>query len=78
VRIGTATIGDTTTVDSYFHVEVASGADTVLVVYDPLQQPPRIAFAAGRSIQVRGMLIPTGNGTWFLKPRFVSGETNFP
>jgi hypothetical protein len=78
VRVGTATVGDTTTVNDYFHAEIASGTDTVLVVYDPLQQVPRNAFTAGRSIQVRGLLVPAGDGTWFLKPRFVNGETNFP
>jgi hypothetical protein len=78
VRVGTATVGDTSTVGIYFHAEIASGADTVLVVYDPLQQVPKTAFTAGRSIQVRGMLVPAGDGTWYLKPRFVNGETNFP
>jgi hypothetical protein len=78
VRVSTATVGDTVSVGEYFHVEIASGADTVLVVYDPKLQAPEIAFVPGRSIQVRGMLVPVGDGTWFLKPRLVPGETNFP
>jgi hypothetical protein len=78
VRVATATVGDTMSVGEFFHVEIASGADTVLVVYDPKLQAPKIAFTPGRAIQVRGMLVPVGNGTWFIKPRIVAGETNFP
>lgn len=78
VRVATATVGDTVTVGEYFHVEIASGADTVLVIYDPKLQAPEVAFVAGRAIEVRGMLVPNGDGTWHLKPRLVAGETNFP
>ena len=78
VRVGTATVGDTVTVGEYFHVEIAAGADTVLVIYDPKHQVPKQVFTPGRAIQVRGVLVPNGNGTWHLKPRLIAGETNFP
>lgn len=78
VRVGTATVGETMTVGEYFHAEIASGTDTVLVVYDPKHQIPEQVFIAGRPIQVRGMLVPAGDGTWFIKPRLAPGETNFP
>lgn len=78
VRVGTATVGDTVSVGDYFHAEIASGADTVLVIYDPKLQAPKTAFVPGRTIQVRGMLVPNGDGTWHIRPRLVAGETNFP
>lgn len=74
VRIGTATIGDTATVGDDFHVELANEADTSLMVVDPKLQVPKAAFAAGRPIVVRGVLVPDGTGRWFLKPRPVVGE----
>lgn len=78
VRVGTATVGDTIMVGDYLHVEIASGTDTAVVVYDPKQLAPHSAFVPGRSIQVRGMLVPNGDGTWFLKPRLLASETVFP
>jgi hypothetical protein len=78
VRIGTATVGDTVSVEEEFHVEVAFEADTVLVVYHPNLLPPKAAFAPGRAIAVRGVLVPNGDGTWHLRPRPVAGETSFP
>jgi hypothetical protein len=77
VRVGTAAVGDTATVDGDFHVEITADGATALVVYDSKNTVPKTAFVAGRELEVRGMLVPTGSGTWFLKPRPVNGETVF-
>lgn len=71
------TIGDTVTVDDYFHVGIAQDADTVLMVIDPLLSPNKASFAPGRGLEVRGVLVANGDGTWYLKPRPVSGEVRF-
>ncbi len=78
VRVSNATVGDTVSLGEEFHAEIASGTDTVLVVYDAKQAAPKAAFVPGRAIRVRGMLVPNGDGAWLLKPRFVAGETSFP
>jgi hypothetical protein len=77
VRVGTAEVADTATVDGDFHVEITADGATALVVYDSINAVPKAAFTLGRELAVRGMLVPTGTGTWFLKPRPVSGETVF-
>ncbi len=71
------TVGDTVSVDDYFHVEIAQDADTMLMVIDPLLQPNKASFVPGRELEVRGVLVADGDGTWYLKPRPVSGEVVF-
>lgn len=74
VRVTGATIADTATAGRDFRVLITDGTDTSLVVLDSLLQAPPASFAPGRGITTRGVLVPDGNGAWFLKPRPVSGE----
>jgi hypothetical protein len=78
IRLTNVTVGETAVVGDYFHVDVVSGTDTVLVIYDPILQAPQAAFTEGRTLHVRGMLVPNGDGTWYVKPRVTPGETTFP
>lgn len=74
VRVASTTIVDTATVNTDFHVRVAVGTDTALVVIDAKLQAVPALFVPGRILTTRGVLVPKGDGTWFLKPRPVSGE----
>lgn len=77
VHIVGATVGDTASVDEEFHVGIAQGADTVMMVIDPLLQPNKSSFAPGRTLELRGVLVANGDGTWHIKPRPVGGEVRF-
>lgn len=77
VRIVDATVGDTSTVNGFFHARIAQGADTVLAVIDSTLAVPTTLFAPGREIELRGVLVPNGNGTWHIKPRPVTNELKF-
>lgn len=77
VRMTGSRIADTATVGGEFHLWVADtlvSADTARVVIDSLIQVTKAAFAPGRGFTARGVLVPDGSGTWFLKPRPVAGE----
>ena len=49
--------------------EAADDADRATALFDQLLQAPANIFTAGRSITVRGVLVPRGDGTWTIKPR---------
>jgi hypothetical protein len=77
VRVDHAAIGDTATVGGQFTVwivDTLTPADTARVVFDPLLQVNTTGFAIDRGFISRGVLVPDGVGTWFLKPRPVNGE----
>lgn len=77
VRMTGGAIADTATVGAEWHVWVTDTLtmnDTTLVVFDALLQVTKSAYVPGRRFTSRGVLIPDGNGSWFLKPRPVSGE----
>jgi hypothetical protein len=67
-------IADTATVGADFHIRIASGADTALVVLDSLITIPREVFAPGRDSEWRGLLVPAGDGSWFLRARVLNGD----
>jgi hypothetical protein len=77
VHIVGATVGDTVTVGEEFHVGIAQEADTITMVIDPLLQPNKSSFAPGRVLELRGVLVANGDGTWHIKPRPVGGEVRF-
>lgn len=74
VRIDSAVIADTTREGNVFVAHLARDTDTALVRVDSVLQVPTQAFAPGRSLRVTGVLVPVGDGTWYLRPRPVAGE----
>lgn len=74
VELPIATITDTATVTPDFRVRMAIGTDTITVLLDQLLNVQRGNFIPGRLLTARGVLVPNGDGTWFLKPRPASGE----
>ncbi|HET9065649.1 MAG TPA: hypothetical protein VFN22_07525 [Gemmatimonadales bacterium] len=74
VSIDSAVIADTTRDGNVFVAHLARDTDTALVRIDSVLQVPTQAFAPGRSLRVTGMLVPLGDGTWYLRPRPVAGE----
>jgi hypothetical protein len=68
-QITGAIITDTATVAPDFRIRVTDGSDTLSVILDGLLSVPRTVFAPGRSMNVRGVLVPDGLGAWVLKPR---------
>ena len=47
-------------------------------LFDQLLQAPATIFTAGRTITVRGVLVPRGDGTWSVKPRNATDLTLGP
>lgn len=74
VRVDSAVIADTTRDGNVFVAHLARDADTMLVRIDSSLQVPTQAFAPGRSLRVTGVLVPLADGTWYLRPRPVTGE----
>jgi len=74
VELPIATITDTATITPDYRVRIAIGNDTLTVILDQLLNVQRGDFRPGRFLTARGVLVPNGNGTWFLKPRPANGE----
>ncbi len=77
VRLSGAKIADTASVGAEWHVWVTDTlamTDTARVVFDAVLQVTKPAYAPGRRFTSRGVLVPSGSGTWSLKPRPVAGE----
>lgn len=65
-------IRDTAASGAGFKIVVSDPADSTIrmnVILDQLIIVPRTLFAPKRSMTVRGVLVPVGDGTWVLKPR---------
>ena len=69
VQITGAIISDTLTIAPDFRITVSDGSGTLNIVIDGNLQIPRSVFRPGRSMNVRGVLVPDGLGAWTLKPR---------
>lgn len=72
VQVTNAKVVDTATVAPDLRVtfsEAADNADRAAALFDQLLQVPATIFTAGRTITVRGVLVPRGDGTWLVKPR---------
>ncbi len=72
VQVTNAKVVDTATVALDLRVtfsEAADDADRAVALFDQLLQAPAAIFTAGRTITVRGVLVPRGDGTWWIKPR---------
>jgi hypothetical protein len=69
VGITGAIITDTATVGADFQVGVDDGSGRVVLVLDGDSSFQRALFIPGKSVTAKGLLVPTGTGTWVLKPR---------
>ncbi len=69
IQITSALISDTATVAPNFRVTVSDGTGNLTVLLDANILFLRTAFAPGRSMNTRGVLVPDGLGQWMLKPR---------
>ena len=69
VQITGAIISDTLTIAPDFRITVSDGSGNLNIIIDGNLQIPRSVFRPGRSMNVRGVLVPDGLGAWTLKPR---------
>jgi len=69
VQITGAIISDTLTIAPDFRITVSDGSGNLNIVIDGNLPIPRSVFRPGRSMNVRGVLVPAGFGVWTLKPR---------
>lgn len=77
VLVTGAVISDTATVVPDFRVVGSDGSGPVSVILDGTGNYNRAAFIPGRTMIVRGVLVPDGTGKWQLKPRFPLDITVF-
>lgn len=69
VQITSATISDTATIAPDFKLTVSDGTGSLDVTLDATLNVPKSAFRPGRSLSIRGVLVPNGAGAWTVKPR---------
>ncbi len=72
VQVIGAKISDTASVAPDFRVTFSNAADSLdraVALFDSLLQAPPAIFGLGRTITVKGVLVPRGDGTWVVKPR---------
>jgi hypothetical protein len=72
VQLVGAKLTDSSTVTPDFRIGVLDPADSASrasVLFDSLLLAPPAIFVEGRTITVRGVLVPRGDGTWWVKPR---------
>ncbi len=75
--VGTKVV-DTASVTPDFRVTFASASDSMIratALFDSLLQAPAVIFVFGRTMTVRGVLQPRGDGTWMIRPRAGSDLT---
>ncbi len=72
VLVTGAIISDTSTVAPDFRVVASDGSGNLTIILDGNISFARANFRPGRSMNVRGVLVPDGAGAWRLKPREVS------
>lgn len=77
VQIVGATITDTVTEVPDFHATITDGSGSLVVVLDANINFIRTAWRPGRTLNVRGVLVPHGAGGWSLKPRDPSDAVLF-
>jgi hypothetical protein len=75
VRVTGATIDSAKTVGPDFHVFLDDGSGQVVMVLDGDGNFNEALFVAGMSVTGDGLLVPTGTGTWVIKPRSQSDVT---
>jgi hypothetical protein len=75
VRVTSATIVDTATVGNDFEVGIDDGSGRVVMVLDGDGSFQTDLFIPGDTVTGDGVLVPTGTGTWVIKPRTPSDVT---
>ncbi|MGE3526995.1 MAG: hypothetical protein AB7I33_13820 [Gemmatimonadales bacterium] len=70
-------ITDTMTVTGGFRITVDDGSGPLDILVDPILPFAKNQAQPGKSVTGRGVLVPTGSGTWVLKPRAVADLTIF-
>ena len=76
VNLTSITISDSMTIAPDFRVVASDGSGALTIILDSNLSFNRLAFAPGRIINIRGVLVPSGLGSWVLKPR-VPGDVTF-
>ncbi len=69
VQVTAAVIGDTASLAPDFKVTVSDGTGALDLILDATLNVPRTVFRPGRSMNIRGVLVPNGSGGWVLKAR---------
>lgn len=75
VRVADAVVSDTATVAGHFQMTVSDGSGTLVVILDRAADAgfraplPAALYVPANRFDVVGILVPTGAGTWRLKPR---------
>ncbi len=69
VRIQAALVTDSSTLAGHYQVTVDDGSGPVDVVLDSILGLPPTVLVPGDSLRVNGVLVPTGSGSWRVKPR---------
>lgn len=77
VVITGALISDTATIAPDFRVIGSDGSGPITVLLDGNINFVRTNFRPGRTMNVRGVLVPNGTGGWMLKPRDTNDATVF-
>jgi hypothetical protein len=76
VQVIGAIVSDSMTVSPDFHVTASDNTGPIVIVLDANLPFARTQFRPGRSLNVRGVLVPNGAGAWRLKPRD-TGDVTF-
>ena len=69
VVITSGIISDTASIAPDFRITASDGSGPIQIIIDGNLQIPKSVFKPGFSITARGVLVPTGFGSWTLKPR---------
>jgi hypothetical protein len=77
VRVTSLLISDSSTVSPDFRVVATDGSGALTIILDGDLNFNWTLFRPGRTMIVRGLLVPDGLGGWVLKPRDVSDVTLF-
>lgn len=76
INLTSVTISDTSTVAPDFRVVASDGSGAITIMLDANINFNRTAFRPDRVMNIRGVLVPSGEGGWILKPR-VTGDVTF-
>jgi hypothetical protein len=74
IAVDSAVIADTLTEGPQLVVRLAAHGDTAVMRVDSTLHLPSAAFAPEHGIRFRGILVPFGDGTWYVRPRPLSSE----
>lgn len=76
VLVSSVLVSDSMTVAPHFRVVASDGSGAVTIELDVNLGIVTSGFRVGRIMNVRGVLVPTGQGSWILKPRG-AGDVTF-